>query len=274
MDRLLEKSSFLVQLGTLFGPLLKVVDNPAQYNEQEKAEVVARYCAEWHSLTAAFKRFCTAEAGHNYRPQFLSLYLALQTIETNFVQGKGWDDTIRRSLTAASAAVDAVPVPRSSVILESGTPFSTYCKLRAMCEADATTSLLWIDPYFSASIFIRYLSGVRPMVPITLVAQEVGTTAGKKDKDRWSEFLDVSRLFSQERGPSQYRLVVNNKFHDRWFVCDEKRIRSLGGSAKDAGDKDYFTIANVEASPGNLQAIADHIANGTEWFGPLVPVHK
>jgi hypothetical protein len=84
----------------------------------------------------------------------------------------------------------------------------------------------------------------------------------------------VSRLFAQERGPDRYRLIVNPNLHDRWVVFDEKRIYSLGGSAKDAGYRDYFTIASVDASPANLQAIQDQINNGVEWFGPKCPNHK
>jgi hypothetical protein len=114
---------------------------------------------------------------------------------------------------------------------------------------------------------------VRQLIPITLVTSEPGSHAGSKDRIRWSEFLDISRLFAQERGPSHYRLIVQPNLHDRWIVFDEKRIYALGGSAKDAGDRDYFTITAVEASPENLVRIQTQINSGIEFFGPNVSQH-
>lgn len=170
--------------------------------------------------------------------------------------------------------IDAVPIPRTSVILEAGSPFTAYCRLRALCEVDATKSLLWLDPYLGATVFYRYLSNVRPEVAITLVTSEPGPHAGGQDKRRWDELLDVSRLFAQERDTSLYRLVVQPNLHDRWVVFDTKRIYALGGSAKDAGNQDDFTIAVVEASEPNLLRIKDQIDTGAEWYGPSTPVHK
>jgi hypothetical protein len=66
---------------------------------------------------------------------------------------------------------------------------------------------------------------------------------------------------------------VQPSLHDRWLVLDDKRIYNLGGSAKDAGAKDDFTISTVAPSQDNLAAISQHIRMGTELFGPSTPTH-
>jgi hypothetical protein len=182
-------------------------------------------------------------------------------------------EAVQEHLANATVALDAIPVPRTSVILEAGSPFTAYCKLKELCEADATSSLVWLDPFLSAVIFHRYLSSVRATVPVTLVTCEPREHGGRRDKTRWTEFIDISRLYAREQGQSLYRLIIQPNLHDRWIIFDTKRIYALGGSAKDAGDKDYFTITSVEASPENLQKIQNHIDTGKELFGPQTPHH-
>ena len=111
-------------------------------------------------------------------------------------------------------------------------------------------------------------------MPITFVTCKPGDRAGARDKRRWTEFLEISRLFAQERGIAAYRLVVHPDLHDRWIVFDDKRIYSLGGSAKDAGNRDFFTITAVEPSVANLQAIRTQISTGDEFFGPNTAHHR
>ena len=120
--------------------------------------------------------------------------MALRAVKNQLIQGKPLDWIVGKQLSIAQAAIDAVPVPQTSVILEAGSPFTTYCRLRALCESDATKSLVWLDPFFDASIFHRYLASVRPEVPITLVTSEPGSHWGNRDRTRWTDFLDVSRL--------------------------------------------------------------------------------
>ncbi len=272
-DRLRQKSELHFKLGRLFGPLLELIEYHDRYDEQQKAEILARYFAEFQSLMVEFEAFCRGQPGHDYAIQSIKFVNALVSVRSGLVRGESLPDTVRPGLAIAQAAIDAIPVPRTSIILEAGSPFTAYCKLRELSEVDATKAITWLDPYMGASIFHRYISGVRPAVPVTLVTCEPGINANKRDKQRWTEFLDTSRLYAGERGPALYRLVVQPQLHDRWVVFDEKRIYGLGGSVKDAGAKDYFTISGVEASPENLRRIQDHIDTGIEWFGPSANVH-
>lgn len=273
MDRLQQKHDLFVKLGALFGPLQRLVEHPDQYDEQEKAETLARYFAEYGRLQKEFLSFSTGQPGHDYAIEYDKLYFALEGVKFRIMGNIPLKEVVSSQLSIAQAAIDAVPVPTTSVILEAGSPFVAYCRLRELCEADATTSLVWLDPFFGASIFHRYISSVRPTVPVTLVTSEPGQNAGNQNRTRWTEFLDVSRLYAQERGPALYKLVMLPNLHDRWAVFDGKRIYSLGGSAKDAGIKDYFTITSVESSPTNLQRLQTHIDTGTELFGPSTTNH-
>lgn len=274
MDRLQQKHDLFIKLGMLFGPLFQLVENPDRYDEQEEAETLARYFSEVFELTRDFDRFTKGQPGHEYRLQSNQFSASLQSIRASLQHGMLLKDIVYKQFEIARAAINAVPIPRTSVILEAGSPFTTYCKLKQLCEVDATKSLAWLDPYMASDIFHRYVSGVRAEAIVVLVTSEPGQHAGNKYKSRWAEFLDVSRLYAQERGPTKYMLVVQPNLHDRWVIFDTKRIYSLGGSAKDAGDKDYFTIASVEASDENQQKIRQLIATGIEYFGPNAHQHK
>jgi hypothetical protein len=273
MDRLQEKYELFLKLGALFGPLQSLIDHPEQYNEQEKAQAIARYCNEYPKLKSAFSTFCNGESGHAYDIQDGRFNTAINDIVTGLWSDKELKDLVPIAISKAQSAIDAVPVPSTSVILEAGSPFTAYCRLRELCEIDATDSLVWLDPYFDESLFHRYLLNIRPQAIVTLVTCEPNAHASNRDKRRWTEFLDISRLYAQERGNTAYRLILQPSLHDRWIVFDDKRIYSLGGSAKDAGSRDYFTITSIESNSANIQIVQNQVTSGTEIFGPTNQTH-
>jgi hypothetical protein len=100
------------------------------------------------------------------------------------------------------------------------------------------------------------------------------STTPKRDKSRWAELLDVSRLYASEHGQTVYRLIVHpDSLHDRWLLFEKKWLYTVGGSAKDAGETQHFTIAALDSSQQNLAQIQAHIDGGTEYFGPSTPNH-
>ena len=148
------------------GPLQRLAAAPAEYDEQERAEIIARYCDEYPRLYAAFDAFCRGHAGPHY-----------------------------------------------------------------MIE----------------------------------------------EKRFWGAvFLDISRLFAQERDSLHYRLILHpaGALHDRWMRFDQKRLVSLGGSSKDAGDRQYFTVTSIEPTTDNLLVFQKHLDAGTEYYGPSTPTHQ
>jgi hypothetical protein len=272
MDRLQEKYILFTKLGALVGPLQRLVDHPEQFDEQESARVIARYCDEHRRLASEMKTFSKGEQGHDYLIQHSRFCNALDEIKVGLEYHKKLADLLPIATVKAQAAIDSIPVPSASVILEAGSPFTAYCRLRELCEVDTTASLAWLDPYLDASVFHRYLQDVRPTATIALVTCAPQPTASRREQQRWSEFLDISRLFARER-PSSYRLLLEPSLHDRWLVLDSRRIYSLGGSAKDAAAKDHFTISAVDGTPANLAIIAQHESSGVELFGPSTPQH-
>ena len=274
MDRLCQKNELMVKLGRLFGPLQSLGESPEKFDDQERAETIARFMSEHGTFINEFKRFCLGQPGHNYQIEWIKLHGALTSVGHRISRGDAINDIIGDTLPKATEAIHAVPVPRSSIILEAGTPFTAYSKLRSLCEADASRSIRWFDPYFGPDIFQRYLQFTKPNLHVTLVTSEPGPRAGRKNRERWDNFLDVSRLFATERGVSGYKLLVASSIHDRWLVLDDKRIYNLGGSAKDAAFKDLFTISVIEATDENLKKI-EVTANGSaEWFGQGVTPHQ
>ena len=80
MDRLQQKNSLFIKLGALFGPLLKLVEHPDQYNYQERAETIARYSAEYNNLINEFNEFAQGQPGHYYRIEFNKFSAALHGV--------------------------------------------------------------------------------------------------------------------------------------------------------------------------------------------------
>jgi hypothetical protein len=277
MNRLEMKSDLQFKLGLLFGPLLRIAERPAEYDQQELSEAVARYCYEYPKFYEEMRVFCESQPGHSYQVEMNRMWMGLQGVMADVCHDSASvADVVVDRTKMARAALDAIPLPRDSAILEAGSPFTTYCKIRDLCQADATKELALVDGYMDDTVFHRFLRPVREDVPITLVTSDLRVGAGKRDQQRHAAFLDVSRLFAQERGPTHYRLVLQpaGLLHDRWMRFDGKRLLNLGGSAKDAGDRQYFTITFIDPTPDNLNAFQKHIDTGTEYYGPSTARHR
>lgn len=273
MDRLAEKYGLLVKLGELFRPLKHLGDYPEKYDEQERAETIAQYFAEYPKLISDFDVFSNGQPGYKYLIQYNEFRAALRGVQQDIVNGMDISTSVGKRYEDASNAIQAIPIPRSSTIYDAGTPFTTYCLLKSLCESDASTLIVWIDPYMDMTIFHRFLIGVQPSVRVILVTSEPKENAKPTEKNRWQQFLDISKLYSQERGQDKYQLIVHQSdLHDRWLVLDHKRFYSLGGSAKDAGNK-YFTVARLDATPATIRAVQEHIERGREVFGPNTLKH-
>ena len=75
-------------LMALFGPLQRLVAHPEEYNEQESAEVIARYCAEWDHLNDEFRKFCNGQIReHKYAVQYSQFARALSWFQSGLIDG-------------------------------------------------------------------------------------------------------------------------------------------------------------------------------------------
>lgn len=92
---------------------------------------------------------------------------------------------------------------------------------------------------------------------------EAGSPCSSKE---FRDFLDVSKLFANERGSSGYCLMYHSDLHDRYLKCDET-VYHLGGSMKDAGRKSNYTISEISITPDAETEVLKLINESSEQFG-------
>lgn len=266
MNRRRQQAELVYKVGLLLAPLQDIVDNPESHDKNSRARAAAKYFADLPKVENAIREFTENEPGHKYETEWVDInwgFIGLLTsIKDEIDNPKTFKTLLEEKSSEIINGILAIPVPESAPILEAHTPFSTYCFIKDMCQTVAE-QIIWIDRYLDASLFYRYLHDVPTTVKVTLVmsSQEID-----------SQFKDISKLFADERGPDNYRLVVQDDFHDRWLICDE-RMYVLGGSVKHAGQKSDFTIANLEATAENIDRKEQLLKTGVEIFGPSEPNH-
>jgi hypothetical protein len=274
MDRKTEQADLVRKLGALLGPLETLVDCPERFDTHARSRVLARFFGEKDVIFQQMTAFAGGEPGHNYAIQSFKFHQALEGIANELYYKtdiNAFRDALKQHTPLMQAAILEVPVEGVSGILEAKSPFTAYCRLQDICSTTLQT-LIWTDPYFACSTFHRYLRNVRDAATITLVTLDPAGLKQAKDRQRHSEFMDISRLFAAEHGPSRYRLISHPDFHDRWLRCDGQ-IYALGGSVKDAGHKADFSIGLLGSAPETIQKVDDLAAAGRELFGPGNPTH-
>lgn len=268
MNRKKDQAELLCRLGQLIGPLLRVAQNPNSYDTEERHRIRARFTAELPTFRTALNAFALGEPGHNYEHLTLRGFQVLASFSK---QAAGFEKPsflkeVNVLQTELLETILSIPTPVQSAIHEAHTPFSTYCLVKDLCST-AKTRVSWMDRYFDHSLFHRYFTDVPTSTSIVLVTWPESKCLSQRDRDRYKSFLDVSRLFAQERGPASYRLVTSEDIHDRWLRCDD-RVFTLGGSIKDLGQDVTFTISKVDVTRENLLKFDEAMTNGTELFGP------
>lgn len=260
-------------LGQFFGPVLKVAEHPTRFDTDEKTRIFARFFHDRQAFNRLLIEFCnTGEPGHQYVIQLQQAQGEVEEIRATMSRGKSDEQLLDCVKQAASRVLEillSIPVPVDSVIHEAHTPFSTYCFVKDLCST-VRERIVWLDRYFDQTIFHRFFVDTPKDVQVTLVTLPRSAAKSRTDVQRVREFMDVSRLFAEERGPEGYRLIAKDGFHDRWLQCDNK-LFTLGGSIKDLAKP--FTISTLDASAENLKHFEDVVAEGEELFGPDQPTH-
>jgi len=260
-----EKEDLLFRLARLFGPVQDLVARGRDATTDERMRALARYSAEYDTLITDFRTFSTSEPGHNYLAQYQQFHNAVygfaQSVATNPDQiEKFLDDAVAK----AKDALKTIPVSGDSEIFETNTPFTTYGRLKTLCNL-ARSQITFVDRFLDQSVFYRYLRDIDSTVVVTLVGPRRAFT---------NEFLDVSHLFAREHGPAKYRLVSvpYNNIHDRWLYVDS-HLYHLGNSSAHAAMINDFTISQVDPKPGNVYKVTEKISSGTVQFGPTNTNH-
>ncbi len=267
-----QQAEIIFKIGRFFGPLLSLAENPSNYDLDEQRRIAARFFAERDALIQEVQRFSTDEPGHSYFAQSYRVRNALFTLGaaiTSAPEGH-WLSQVKASYDTALSAILEIPIPIDSSIHDAQTPFSTYCFLLDLCST-VTREIVWLDRYFDQTVFHRFFVDTPKTALITLVTLPDTNLSSRTDQRRFTEFLDISRIFAKERGESGYRLIENASFHDRWLRCDD-RLFALGGSVKDLDQ--IFTISRIDSNSDNLRQFDEAVKNGVEAFGPKRLNHK
>ena len=275
MDRREQQTHLIFELGLLLSPLYHVADRLEGRDAEFRAKARARFFSEVERLETEVRSFVRAEPGHDYRIEWNDIHQAFHTLKSGI--GETWNTPDRLSALLDQKAAEirqgilSIPVSTNAAILDALTPFSTHCIVYDLCQG-ASDRVMWVDRYFDGALFHRYLRNVRRTVNVTLVTWPASKKLSKRASREFNEFLDISKLYAQERGPTDYRLVTHTAAHDRWLCCDSE-IYQLGGSIKDIGKQASFTLSKVDPTPTNFQQIERLAKGGTELFGPAQTTH-
>jgi hypothetical protein len=180
-------------------------------------------------------------------------------------------------LSHARRAIHDIPCDDPGTILASETPYSTYIRLRAICQG-AVERLDLFDPYLDAETFHRYLpqipEGVRVIVVTSSEIMSLPATTSPTSRKalRRDRIVAVSQLLASQYS-DRYQFRISDQLHDHHIRVDDQIVH-LGGSTKDAALSDYFTISNVDSVQSTHVSLDEIIARATEWFGPSVPSHR
>jgi hypothetical protein len=275
MTRKRQQAELLFRLGQLVGPVLHVLENWDQYDSDDRERARARFFSDDGVMVDAVRKFVRAEPGHIYEAQAADIgqqLLSMRTLLASINYHHARNDVLRLCREMVQRITDqvlSIPISIDSTIHEAHTPFSTYCFVTDLCST-VRTQIVWLDRYFDSTIFHRYFVDTPKNAQVTLVTWPASKVSGGKDKKRYDEFMDMSKLFAAERGPAGYRLVTLENFHDRWLRCDD-RLFTLGGSIKELAKP--FTISKLDSTADNIKQFNDAVTTGVEVFGPNQTTH-
>ena len=272
MNRKKEQAEFIYKVGLVLQPVLEIVKNPKQFDQIERARVRGKFDVEQQKLLNELNKFCKDEEGVEYRKEMHDIQTPLTTINNvvyKFIDKQpeimGADIEIHRQRLIE--AIAAVPISVSSMVYEANSPFSTYCRIKELCET-TKTEFIYVDRYIDQSIFHRYLEQIPIQANITIVTWPRNKHRNTRNYD---EFIDISRLFSIER-TGKYALMVEPNFHDRWLRSDGNLFH-LGGSIKDAASSTVFTVSKVDPTDQNIKVVENLLSTAIELFGPNNTTH-
>lgn len=269
-DHVAEKGQLIFELGLLLGPVREVIDDPSIFDSNQRATIRARYRVDSDAFRGRVLSFCR-RPGADFDTEFSlvrnELNNLLLAVNANLVNAPdALASSIDHLLPQIIEGIQAIPAEIETTIHETNTPFSTHCRLLDIVSA-ASGDVTVVDRYLDSSIFYRYLRFAHESVPVTVITREPRSTSAD-----FNGFLDASRLFAAERGPSTYRLLYEQSFHDRWLKCGSD-LYHLGGSVRHAGFQSPFTLSKIDPTDSNFGVFDSVTAAAREIFGPANPNH-
>ena len=263
-----QQAELLIRFGALIAPMEELVDYPDEQTAQTRAKGSAKFAHDCEEFVHLLRDFTRGEPGHNYTVEYSQIVGRLNLFTGQMVSFRDDTEKLRAELLDLQGTVigniSAIPCELDSEILEAGSPFTAFERIRSICET-ARQQLIIVDPYMGQETVRRYFHGISEKVSVTVVTKH-------RDRDEFRDFLDVSRLFADERGQSRYRLMYHPDLHDRYLKCDET-VYHLGGSLKDAGRKSGYTVSKIMVASDGEAEVVELLGESREQFGPSKSSH-
>ena len=258
-----QQAELLIKFGKLIAPMEELVNYPDQQNAQTRAKASAMFANDRENFQCLLNDFTRGEPGHNYTVENSQISGRLNRFTNQMLSFR--DDTEKLSnelldlRNTLVRSILAIPCELDSEVLEAGSPFSAFVKIRSICET-ASQHLVFVDPYMGQGTVRRYFHCISEQVALTVITK-------RRSGDEFRDFLDVSKLFADERGQSRYCLMYHPDLHDRYLKCDET-VYHLGGSLKDAGKKSGYTVSKIRMASDGVAEVLELLGESTEQFGP------
>lgn len=246
-----QQAELLIQFGELIASMNELVNYPDQQTSQTRTKASAKFTHDRDSFQHLLNEFTRGEPGHDYRVENTQVSKRLNSFTNQMVSFRDDTEKLRDELTklreTVIVSILSIPCELDSEVLEAGSPFIAFIKIRSICET-ANRELIFVDPYMGQGAVRRYFHGIPEQVAVTVITKQRGS-------DEFRDFLDVSKLYADERGQSKYHLMYHPDLHDRYLKCDDT-VYHLGGSLKDAGRKSGYTVSKIRvASDGAAQVL-------------------
>ena len=264
-----QQAELLIMFGELVSPLEELVRYPDQQTSQTRAKASAKFTHDRPIFLNILTDFTKGESGHDYAVESSLITGRINRFVNQMVDFRDNTEKLAEELKdlreVTISHILAVPCELDTEMLDAHSPFTSYIKLRSIVES-ARRKLIFIDPWVGQGIVRRYFRLIPKDVELTVI------TKRRSGKAEFGDFIDISKLYADERGKMNYRLMYHSDLHDRYLQCDDV-IYHLGGSFKDAGRKSGFTITKVQSTTSNQSQIDKLISESSEQFGPSNSVH-
>lgn len=269
MGRKEKQAELLIMFGDLISPLEELVKLSENQTEQSRSKACAKFTHDRTAFLNILTAFTKGESGHDYAVESSQITGRINQFANSLVSFRGDTDKLKDELKDIRDRVTrnilVIPCELESAVLEAKSPFSTFMKIRSLCET-ANEKLVFVDPYIGKEVVRRYFTGISEHVTVTVI------TKFRRGGEAFGEFIDLSKLYSDERGPIKYCLKYHPSLHDRYLQCDNT-VYHLGGSFRDAGQESGFTITKIGGSHDGVAQIDRMLADSAEQYGPSKQNH-
>ncbi len=136
-----QQSDFTYKLGLLMSPVVDVIKRPHEFSSVERRRIRARFQHDQQHFREQLCNFCMSQSGASYQREWeevASIFSTLVSTVDGIVDLPSHVPALLDELRAKLLrAIAAVPVQEDSQMYLAATPFTSYLKLKQLCESGA-----------------------------------------------------------------------------------------------------------------------------------------